>query len=91
MNSQTMVRTEIAINGSSVFLAQEQNVDDVKRRMEAAVQAGGAFVDFVVVGNRSVSVLVGPRTQITISVATVVFDPRDTGDEAQPFGGFYDL
>lgn len=86
-----MVRTEIAINGSSVFLAQEQDIDDVKRRMEAAVKSGGAFVDFVVVGNRSVSVLVSAQTQITISVATVGFDPRDTGDEAMPFGGFYDL
>lgn len=86
-----MVRTEIAINGTSVFLAQEQDIEALKHRIEAAAQAGGGFVDFVVVGNRSVSVLISAQTQVIISVATVVFDPRDTGDEDMPFGGFYDL
>lgn len=86
-----MTRTEIAINGTSAFLAQEQDIDALKRRIEAVVQTGAGFVDFVVVGNRNVSVLVSSQTQVVISDATVVFDPRDTGDEDMPFGGFYDL
>ena len=88
---QTMVRTEIAINGRSSFLAQGQDVSELKRRIEAAVRTEGAFVDFIVVGNREVSVMVSPHTQMMFSVETVQFDPRDTGDDEMPYGGMYDL
>ena len=88
---QTMVRTEVAINGSSLFLAQGQDLDDLKRRIEAAMRTPGSFVDFVVVGNRSVSVLISPRAQVAFSVETVQFDSRDTGNHDEPYGGLYDF
>lgn len=86
-----MVRTEVEVNGVSVFLAQDQDVDELKSQFEAAARTSGTFVDFVEVGNRSVSVLVSSRTAVVISRATVQFDPRDTGDEENPFGDFHDF
>lgn len=88
---QTMVRTRMALNESEFVLAQGQDVAELRRRMEAAMRDGGGFVEFVVVGNRSVSVLMTAATQVVISVETVEFDPRDTGDSAAPYGAEYDL
>jgi hypothetical protein len=85
-----MVRTEITVNGGAFFLSQGQDLDALKAKIEAAIREGGRFVDFTVVGNRSVSVLINPAAQVVFSVETVQFDPRDTGDELQPFGGLYD-
>ncbi|MEL5990181.1 hypothetical protein ACOKGD_07175 [Microbacterium phosphatis] len=87
----TMVRTEVAVNGVGSFLAQGQDLDDLKARIEDAMQAGGRFVDFTVVGNRAVSVLITATAQVVFSVETVPFDPRDTGDQLQPYGAPYDF
>ncbi|MFJ4223494.1 hypothetical protein [Microbacterium sp. NPDC089695] len=89
--AKTMIRTEVTVDGTSFLLSQDQKVEDLRRRIEAAVETAGVFVDMTVVGNRSVSVLVTPRTHVTISVATVAFDPRDTGDLDLPYGGYFDL
>ncbi|WP_251008708.1 hypothetical protein [Curtobacterium sp. ISL-83] len=86
-----MVRTEVAINGQSFFLAQDQDVDALRRSVEAAISSSGRFVHFTVVGNREVSVLVSPRTEVVISVETVQFDPRDTGGDDEPWGGLFDM
>lgn len=86
-----MVRTEVAVNGRSFYLAQGQDVDALKERIETAARANGRFVDFVVVGNRAVSVLITAGAQVTFSVETVQYDPRDNGDEDEPFGGLFDL
>ena len=87
---QTMVQTQLAVNGGTYLLAQNQDLDDLRRRIEEAVAAGGRFVEFTVVGNRSVCVLVTPVTQVAISVETVPLDPRDTGDVDFPYGGLFD-
>ncbi len=50
----------------------------------------GKFVSFTVVGDWNVSVLISPRSQVVFSVDTVEFDPRDTGDNLEPFGGQFD-
>lgn len=88
---QTMIRTHVLVNGTSYFLAQGQDVAAFKHRIEEAARSGGTFVDFIVVGNRAVSVLISSGSQVVISTETVQFDARDTGDEAAPFGGFYDF
>jgi hypothetical protein len=88
---QTMVRTEITIDGRSSFLAQGQDIGDLKRRIEGAMRTTGAFIEFTVVGNRNMSVLISPRSQVVFSVETVQYDPRDTGNDEEPFGGLYDL
>ncbi len=88
---QTMIQTEVTIDGTSYLLAQDQDVTELRRQVEATVRTSGAFVDFVVVGNREVSVLITPPSHVTITVATVAFDPRDTGDLDYPFGGYFDV
>ena len=87
---QTMVRTEVTVNGSAFLLAQGQDVNALKGRIEEAA-AQTRFVEFTVVGNRSVSVLVSPATHVVFSLETVRYDPRDTGDLLEPYGGPYDL
>lgn len=86
-----MVRTEVAIDDTPFLMAQGQDLDDLKHQIEIASQPGGRFVDFVVVGNRAVSVLITATTRVVVSVETVPFDPRDTGDEEQTFGGLFDF
>lgn len=88
---QTMVRTQVAVNGVGYFLAQGQDLEGLKATIESAAGSSGRFVSFVVVGNRSVSVLVSATTQVVISVETVQHDPRDTGDDESPYGGEFDL
>lgn len=88
---RTMVQTQISLDGEIFLLAQDQDVDDLRRRIEAATASTGRFVDFIVVGNRSVAALITPTSRVTISVATVQFDARDTGDTDFPFGGHFDL
>lgn len=90
-DQKTMIQTEIRADGVTYLLAQDQDLGALKRRIEEAIATAGTFVDFVIVGNRQVSLLVTPRSQVTISVATVLFDARDTGDVDFPYGGHYDL
>jgi hypothetical protein len=87
----TMVRTEVGIDGRSYYLAQGQDIEDLKRRIEECARSAAAFVTFTVVGNRAVSVLITPASRVVLSVETVQVDPRDTGDEEAPFGGFFDV
>lgn len=87
---QTMVQTQVTIDGESFLLAQDQDVSVLRARIEEAASTG-RFVDFVVVGNRSVAALLTPTSRVTISVATVQFDSRDTGDTDFPYGGHFDL
>ncbi|MGK3950017.1 hypothetical protein [Microbacterium sp. K2] len=88
---KTMVQTEIRADGVTYLLAQDQDLDTLKRRIEEAITTAGTFVDFVVVGNRQVSLLITPRSQVSIASATVLFDARDTGNVEFPYGGHYDL
>lgn len=85
-----MVRTQMVVNDAVFALAQGQDVEDLKKRIEDAVDRGGRFASFVVVGNREMSMLFSSRTTVTFSVETVGYDERDTGDADLPFGGFFD-
>ncbi|MDN3310637.1 hypothetical protein QWJ90_06815 [Microbacterium oryzae] len=87
---QTMVQSDITFDAATFLLAQNQDIQDLKHRIESAVHEGGRFVEFTVVGNRAVSVLVGPTTRVTVSLETVEYDPRDTGDEEDPYDGLLD-
>jgi hypothetical protein len=88
---RTMVRIELTVDGRSYYLAQDQAVDELRRRVEAAVDSPGHFISFTVVGNREVSVLITPRSRVALATETVRFDARDTGDVRDPFGEFYDF
>ncbi len=89
--TQTMSRTRVVFNDVGFLLEQGQDDEDLKRRIEGAAHAGGEFVEFVVVGNRAVSVLVSPATHVMISVEPVESDARDLGDDTAPFGGEFDM
>ncbi|PQZ58326.1 hypothetical protein CQ040_11930 [Microbacterium sp. MYb54] len=88
---QTMSRTRVALDDAGFFLAQDQDVADLRRRIEDAVHSGGAFVEFVAAGDRSMSVLISSASKVVISVESVDFDARDLGDDALPYGGEFDL
>jgi len=90
-DAKTMIQTEVVFDGTSYLLAQDQDVGDLRHRIEEAARIGGTFVDMVVVGNRSVSVLITPTTRVAISVSTVAYDSRDTGDIDFPYSGYYDV
>lgn len=87
----TMVRTQVVVNDAGFYLAQGQDLEKLKEEIEDAAKSGGKFVDFVIVGNRVASVLITFGTQVVMSVETVQFDPRDTGDDTDPFGGAFDM
>ncbi len=86
----TIMRARIALNETEYFLAEGQEVADLRRRIEEAVRAGGGFVEFDVAGERSVSVLISSTTQVMISTSTADEDGRDDGDDTS-YGGEYDL
>lgn len=89
-DAKTMVRTSIAVGESVYLLAQGQDYKALERRIEKALDDGGRFVEFVVVGNRTVSTLFTGSQAVTFLLETVPFDGRDTGDVDYPFGGFHD-
>lgn len=85
-----MVRTSMIVGESVFLLAQGQDRKALERRIAKALDDGGRFVEFVVVGNRTVSTLIAGSPSITFLVETVPFDDRDTADVDHPFGGFHD-
>ena len=89
-DAKTMVRTTLAVGESVYLLAQGQDYKALERRIEKALDDGGRFVEFVVVGNRTVSILIARSQSVVFLVETVPFDDRDTGDVDYPFGGFHD-
>lgn len=88
---RTMVRTHVAVNDIGFVLAPGQDVEVLKEEIESAARSAPRFVEFVVVGDRSVSVLMSAGTQIVISVETVPVDHRADLDDIVPFGSAYDL
>ena len=80
-----MQRTTLTIDGHSHVLAQGTELGALKASAEAAVSAGGRFIDLTVVGNLAVSVLVSPGVAIFLTTREVVEDDRDTGDLADPY------
>ncbi|MCE0509056.1 hypothetical protein V8Z69_16470 [Microbacterium aurugineum] len=87
----TIMRTRIALNEAEYFLAEGQDVADLRRRIEEAMRSGGGFVEFDVAGERSVSVLISSTTQVVISTSTADEGGHDDGDGGTPYGGEYDL
>ncbi len=86
----TRVRTELTINDTPFLMAQGQDVDDLKQRIEAASQAGGRFVDFIVVGDRAHSVLITATTRVVVTVDIVPFDVLEADDQA-PYDANFDF
>ena len=77
---QEMTRAQLAVNDAVFFLAPNQDVDDLKRRIEDAAQTSGKFVEFRAVGDRRVSVLISSGSPVVLSVETVQFESWDADD-----------
>lgn len=80
-----MRRSTLTIDGHSYELAQNTQLDELKRNAEEAVQGGGRFIDVTVVGNVVISILLSPGVPVSISSLEVADDDRDAGDGAEPF------
>ncbi|PRB17404.1 hypothetical protein [Microbacterium sp. MYb62] len=90
---QTIARTRMVVDEVGFFLAPGQDVADLKHRIVEALRAGGAFVEFDVVGDDSVSILVSASTHVVISLESVDVDVGvgGTGHDAAHYGGDFDL
>jgi hypothetical protein len=62
--------TRVRFDGSFFFLAIEQDVDDTKAAIVAAVRDGAGFVDFHTVGHGTISLLVTPTVPIRFETVT---------------------
>jgi hypothetical protein len=80
-----MIRTTVTIEGKTYGLSQGTDVDELKQSATRATQAGGGLVDFVIVGNRQVSVLISTGVPVIFEEVVVPDDVRDTGDLQQPW------
>ena len=80
-----MIRTTVTIEGKSYGLSQGEDVAALKEASTRAAQDGGGLIDFVVVGNRSVSALVSPGVPVIFEEIEVPDDERDTGDVHEPW------
>ena len=89
-DAKTMVRSTLTLGDDPFRLAQDQDLEDLQHRIATAIKDGGGFVTFVVVGNRTVSLFMTGRERIALTVETVPYDSRDTGDTDTPWGGLFD-
>jgi hypothetical protein len=80
-----VLRTSVVIDGQKYPLAQGQDLETIKQATVAAARDGAGLVEFVVVGNRAVSVLVTPTIRVMFEEHEVDRDDRDTGDVHAPF------
>lgn len=67
------------------WLAQGNDIDQLKEAATEAVRDGGGTIDVVVVGNRTVSALLSPGLPVLFECEEVDVDDRDTGDVGFPF------
>lgn len=88
--TRVMIRTHLKIDGDTYALSQGTDIEELKDQVRTCIASGGDFLEFVVVGNRLVSVFVSRRTRVVFSIETVRHDSRDTGDREHPYGGFFD-
>ena len=84
----TRVRTEVTINDTPFLMAEGQDLNDLKRRIEDASQPGGRFVDFVIAGDRSISVLITAASRVVVTVDIVPLDIPSIAGEDEYDGTF---
>jgi hypothetical protein len=78
-------RYTATVGTKSYILAQGHSIEGLREEMVDAMRSAGAFVDFVVLGNRRISVLVSPGLPVVFEEAEVEVDERDTGNVSRPF------
>ena len=88
---QTMARNRIVVDEVGFLLAPGLDIADLKQRIEAAVHSGGEFVEFTVLGDDSVSILVSACTHVVISLENVDVDGADAVHDVGHYGSDFDL
>lgn len=86
-----MQQTTIAIGDMQFALAQNSDIGHLKATALAAVRSGAGLLDFTVVGNRVVSVLLPAGTIVVFTTGEVPEDHRDSGDLDFPYESAADL
>ncbi|MFE6995974.1 hypothetical protein ACFVAE_08475 [Microbacterium sp. NPDC057659] len=69
----------MSIDGTTFVLERGQDIEDLKRRIEAAANSPARFVELVVRGGMRVSALITPQTRVTICMRAAV------GTSTEPF------
>jgi hypothetical protein len=80
-----MQRHSLTISGYRYWLAQNGDTDALKQAAIEAVRDGGGVIDFVAVGNKTISALVSSGVPVIFEIEEVDVDERDTGDVNHPF------
>lgn len=75
-----LFRTRVTINGDDYELSPQEDVGALKRRIEAAAEPPGHFVDFFVVGGSEVGVLITPMTRVAMYTTRVRREASTSGD-----------
>lgn len=72
------LRNRVTIGQETVFLSDEQDVDELKKAILRAVRAGGDFVDFWLDTRTRLSVLITPGLTVRFEIVEMaIADPSD--------------
>lgn len=63
-----MLINKVRFDGQTFLLRPDQNVDELKATIVAAVQQGSQFVDFETVGHGTISLLVTPALPVRFQI-----------------------
>lgn len=74
MRERAEVQTEIVIDSTSLVLSPAQDVAALRESIQRAVATAGTFVDFTTARGGQASVLVGPRSHVTLITERVSVD-----------------
>lgn len=88
--SNSRLRARVTVNGEDYHLVRSQDLSALKARFEQALASPGRFVDFAVAGDREVSVLITPVSQVIFTTRVLDLDAANTGDPDPPGLGEYD-
>jgi hypothetical protein len=81
-----LVRHTVIVGSREFLLTPGEDVAEVKAAVVDAVRAGGGFVDFSVVGNRMVSVLVTAGVHVMFQSEQIPEGPPEESGSAFPGG-----
>lgn len=84
-----METRKLTLSDRSFVLASIGTADDLTEQIEAAIRAGGGFVDIHLVGGGTVAALITERT--TAFVERFEVQPEELNSGAQSAGGYLDL
>lgn len=63
-----MLINKVRFDGQTFLLGQDQDVDELKSEIVAAVRRGSDFVDFQTIGHGTISLLVTPSMPVRFQV-----------------------